>query len=120
MASVGLPGFVGFAGELLVFFGAFGSGEPKIGIIDGKEVFGFNMYQIATTCAVWGIVISAIYMLRAYRRIFMGPLPERWSRLPDLSGFSRAAIILLIAVMLILGFFPQILVNLATPALLVP
>ncbi len=120
MASVGLPGFVGFAGELLVFFGAFASGEAKMGIVDGVEVFGFNFYQIATICAVWGIVISAVYMLRAYRRIFMGPLPERWSRLRDLSGFSRASIILLIAVMLILGFFPQILVNLATPSLLVP
>jgi NADH:ubiquinone oxidoreductase subunit 4 (subunit M) len=50
----------------------------------------------------------------------MGPLPERWSRLPDLSGLSQFAIVLLIAVMLVLGFFPQILVNLATPALLIP
>jgi NADH-quinone oxidoreductase subunit M len=65
-------------------------------------------------------VISAIYMLRAYRRVFMGPLPDRWSRLPDLSGFPHAAIVLLIAVMLFFGFFPQILVNLVTPALLLP
>jgi len=120
MASVGLPGFVGFAGELMVFFGSFAAGQPMIGFANGKEVFGFNPYQIATIIAVWGIVISAIYMLRGYRKVFMGPLSERWSRLPDLSGVSQLAIVLLIAVMLLLGFFPQILVNLATPALLIP
>jgi NADH-quinone oxidoreductase subunit M len=120
MASVGLPGFVGFAGELLVFFGGFVGGQSLMGTAEGKEVFAFNGFQIATICAVWGIVISAIYMLRAYRRVFMGPLPDRWSRLPDLAGFPRAAVVLLIAVMLFFGFFPQILVNLATPALLLP
>jgi len=65
-------------------------------------------------------VISAIYMLRAYRRIFMGPLPERWSRLPDLAGLPRIAAVLLIGVMLFFGFFPQLLVNLVTPALFQP
>lgn len=116
MASVGLPGFVGFAGELMVFFGSFDAGQSMMGFANGKEVFGFNAYQIATIIAVWGIVISAIYMLRGYRNVFMGPLPERWSRLPDLGGLSQLAIVLLIAVMLVLGFFPQILVNLTIPA----
>jgi NADH-quinone oxidoreductase subunit M len=120
MASVGLPGFVGFAGELLIFFGSFASGVPEMGFVDGKEVFGFNGFQIATICAVWGIVISAIYMLRAYRRVFMGPLSDRWSRLSDLSGLPHAAIVILLAIMLFFGFFPQILVNLVTPALLLP
>jgi len=50
----------------------------------------------------------------------MGPLPERWSRLPDLAGFPHAAIIILLAIMLFFGFFPQLLVNLVTPALLLP
>ena len=84
------------------------------------EVFSFTSIQIVTICAVWGIVISAIYMLRAYRKIFMGPLPERWSRLPDLAGLPRVAVVLLIGVMLFYGFFPQLLVNLVTPALLQP
>ena len=120
MASVGLPGFVGFASELMVFFGSFVGGQSLMGSSGGVEIFRFNAFQIATICAVWGIVISAIYMLRAYRRIFMGPLPERWSGLADLSGLPRAAVWLLIAAMLVFGFFPQILVNLVTPALLLP
>jgi NADH-quinone oxidoreductase subunit M len=120
MASVGLPGFVGFASELMVFFGSFVGGQSLMGSSGGVEIFRFNAFQIATICAVWGIVISAIYMLRACRRIFMGPLPERWSGLADLSGLPRAAVWLLIAAMLVFGFFPQILVNLVTPALLLP
>ena len=120
MASVGLPGFLGFASELMVFFGAFVGGQSLMGAAGGQEIFKFNAFQIATICAVWGIVISAIYMLRAYRRIFMGPLPERWSGLADISGLPRAAVVLLLGVMLVFGFFPQILVNLVTPALLLP
>jgi len=120
MASVGLPGFLGFASELMVFFGAFVGGQSLMGTAGGQEIFKFNAFQIATICAVWGIVISAIYMLRAYRRIFMGPLPERWSGLADISGLPRAAVVLLLGVMLVFGFFPQILVNLVTPALLLP
>lgn len=120
MASVGLPGFIGFASELMVFFGAFTGQHSLMGMQAGKEIFRFNAMQITTICAVWGIVISAIYMLRAYRRVFMGPLPERWSRLPDLAGLPRVTAVLLIAVMLVFGFFPQILVNLVTPALLQP
>lgn len=122
MASVGLPGFIGFASELMVFFGSFVS-EPTLmrpQTQSAGELFQFTPIQIVTICAVWGIVISAIYMLRAYRRIFMGPLPDRWSRLPDLAGLSRVAAVLLIAVMLFFGFFPQLLVNLVTPALLLP
>jgi NADH:ubiquinone oxidoreductase subunit 4 (subunit M) len=50
----------------------------------------------------------------------MGPLSDRWSRLPDLAGLPHAAIVILLAIMLFFGFLPQILVNLVTPALLLP
>jgi NADH-quinone oxidoreductase subunit M len=120
MASVGLPGFIGFAAELMVFFGSFAGAPPAMGVFDGKEVFAFNFLQIGTICAVWGIVISAIYMLRAYRRIFMGPLNDSWTSIGDLNGVPRAAIVLIIGIMLFFGFFPQILVNLITPALILP
>lgn len=110
-AAIGLPGFVGFAGELLVFFGSFIGGEPLMDSINGKEIFALNNFQIATACAVWGVVISAVYMLRAYRRIFFGPLNDRWAGLPEISGLTRGAIVTLIVVMLVTGFFPGLLIN---------
>jgi len=113
MAAIGLPGFVGFAGEILVFFGSFVAGEPLMGVTSGgRELFQFNNYQIATICALWGVVISAVYMLRAYRRVFFGPLNDRWSGLGEISGSARIAIAALIVVMLVTGFFPGLLVKL--------
>ena len=110
-AAIGLPGFVGFAGELLVFFGSFIGGEPLMGSQNGLEIFALNNFQIATICAVWGVVISAVYMLRAYRRIFFGPLNDRWAGLREISGLTRGAIVTLIVVMLVTGFFPRLLLN---------
>jgi NADH-quinone oxidoreductase subunit M len=110
-AAIGLPGFVGFAGELLVFFGSFVGGEPLMGAVNGKEIFQLNNFQIATICAVWGVVISAVYMLRAYRRIFFGPLNDRWAGLPEISGLARVAVVTLIVVMLVTGFLPWLLIK---------
>lgn len=110
-AAIGLPGFVGFPGELLVFFGSFVGGEPLMDSVNGVEIFALNNFQIATVGAVWGVVISAVYMLRAYRRIFFGPLNDRWAGLPEISGPARVAIVSLIVVMLVTGFFPHLLIK---------
>ena len=60
-ASIGLPGFANFASEIMVFFGAFQFTNPS------PVGFKFDSYKIAVILALWGVVISAIYMLRAYR-----------------------------------------------------
>jgi NADH-quinone oxidoreductase subunit M len=112
MASVGLPGFANFAGELMIFFGAFSAGAPAR--------FGFNEFQVATVIAVWGVVISAIYMLRSYRRIFMGPIGDKWKDLPDIGALPRICVAGLIVLLLVAGFFPQIVLNYVTPALMWP
>lgn len=109
MASIGLPGFANFAGEVLVFFGAFAS---------GIQATGLNSFQIATAIAIWGIVISAVYMLRAYRHIFFGEMSAKCSELADMPLSRRAPILLLIAVLLAVGFYPQMLIVYLTPALI--
>src|SRR5438093_11527355 len=68
-AAIGLPGFANFASDILIFFGA---------IRNGWEMQRFHIFQIATVLALWGVVISTIYMLRAYRSAFMGTINERW------------------------------------------
>jgi len=82
-----------------------------MGAVNGKEIFQLNNFQIATICAVWGVVLSAVYMLRAYRRIFFGPLNDRWAGLQEISGLSRVAIVTLIVVMLATGFLPWLLIK---------
>jgi NADH-quinone oxidoreductase subunit M len=60
MAGCGLPGFANFAGELLVMIGAWK---------------GLSNFVVA---AAWGgLVIGAIYMLRAVRAVLHGPVADK-------------------------------------------
>ena len=123
-ASIGLPGFANFASELMVFFGAFGSGSGASGLEAGL-LKRFDFHQVATVCGLWGVVISAIYMLRAYRRIFLGqphaaPVPSGvdGTALPgDLLGGQRWALALLLAGLITVGFQPKVLVMPLKPVL---
>ncbi|MGZ5019341.1 MAG: complex I subunit 4 family protein [Chthoniobacterales bacterium] len=105
-AAIGLPGFANFAAEVMVFFGAFHN---------GADMERFHIMQIATVLGLWGVVISAVYMLRAYRAVFMGSMPERWTTLTDLRTYFRLPIGLLVAALLCVGFFPQTFVRILTP-----
>jgi NADH-quinone oxidoreductase subunit M len=106
-AAIGLPGFANFAGEIMIFFGAFRN---------GWEIGRFHIFQIATVLALWGVVLSTVYMLRAYRKTFMGNIREQWQKLPDLSPALRVPVTLLVAALLCCGFFPQFFVGMITPA----
>ena len=97
MASVGLPGFANFAGEILVFFGAALS----------FYAHGDLIMLIAIVIGVWGVVISAIYLLRAYRNIFWGPIAARWESLTDIAPTARYSVILLLIPLMIARFYPQ-------------
>ena len=102
MASVGLPGFANFAGEILVFFGATAYGPAMI---------------LPVIVGVWGVVISAIYMLRAYRSTFWGPMMARWDSLTDITPTALWSVILLLVPLMIVGFYPQLLVKMVTTAI---
>ena len=106
-AAIGLPGFANFAGEIMIFFGAFKN---------GWEIGRFHIFQIATVLALWGVVISTVYMLRAYRKTFMGALNERWNGLVDLRPGLRVPVALLVGALLCYGFFPQSFVRMIAPA----
>src|SRR5216110_3166053 len=106
-AAIGLPGFANFAAEVMIFFGAFKS---------GWEMERFHLFQIATVLGLWGVVISAVYMLRAYRKTFMGTLAARWKDLVDLRPSLRVPVTLLVGAVLCYGFFPQSFVRIIAPA----
>ena len=93
-ASSGLPGLANFVAELMVFIGAF------------KE------YPVHAIIAVFGIIITATYMLRCMRDVFFREPMEKWDDLRDASTFvERLPFVLLIAVLLIVGFYPAVLVD---------
>lgn len=66
-AGLGLPGLSGFISEALVFLGSFKS------------------HPILTFVAVFGIVLTAAYMLWAYMRIFFGKVNEKYRNLEEIN-----------------------------------
>ncbi len=104
-ASIGLPGFGNFAAEIMVFLGGFAE----------KPSDHLAPLQVATILALWGVVISAVYMLRAFRQVFQGEPAEVCTRATDLSGTSRAPILLLLVALLATGFFPELLLQAIRP-----
>jgi NADH-quinone oxidoreductase subunit M len=92
-AGCGLPGFANFAGEITVFFGA------------------WKVFPLVTGIACWGaLIIGAVYMLRAVRAILHGPLPGKWANVIDAPHLWRKApFILLLASLIVFGFFPRLL-----------
>ena len=102
MASIGLPGLANFAGEVMVFIAGFRNWQP------GESL---GPVQLATIIALWGLVISAVYMLRAYRRIFQGPEVQATSKSDDLSTDERPPAAFLAFVLLLVGLFPNLLLG---------
>ncbi|HON06634.1 MAG TPA: NADH-quinone oxidoreductase subunit M [Verrucomicrobiota bacterium] len=99
-AGCGLPGFANFVGELLVFFGAW------------KD---FSFYVVL---GAWGaLVIGAIYMLGAARKILHGELKPEFSRIRDAQTFWRKIpYSILIAALLFFGIFPVVLTKRIEPS----
>jgi NADH-quinone oxidoreductase subunit M len=103
MASSGLPGFANFVSEVMVFIGAWSQGS--------------TVFRIATICAVWGIVVTATYLLRAVRASFFGPLDEQWNMLKDATTWKQKfPYAFLIAVLLVVGFWPRALTDIIKPS----
>lgn len=105
-AAIGLPGFANFAAEVMIFFGAFRN---------GFAIDRFHIFQIATVLALWGVVISAVYMLRAYRKVFMGTMDDRWKEIVDLRPNLRVSVALLVAALLWFGFYPPSIIRILSP-----
>jgi NADH-quinone oxidoreductase subunit M len=97
MAGCGLPGFAGFFGEAMVFFGS------------------WNHSEVVTILAIWGaLIIAGVYMLRAIRSIWHGDKEQ-----PGLSdatdAWRRLPYGLLLAGLIVFGCFPRLLTdNIAT------
>mgnify|MGYP006967050453 CR=1 FL=1 len=68
--------------------------------------------QITTILSLWGVVLSAVYMLRAYRRVFQGPAVAATEHAADLTFKDRLAPALLGVCLLAVGIYPNLLLQL--------
>ena len=92
-AAIGLPGLNEFVSEFLSYLGA------------------FQTYRWVTILSSIGIILTAGYMLLAFQRVFLGELPDKWKSLPDVNRRELAALVPLMAIAILLGIFPSILLH---------
>jgi len=99
MASIGLPGFANFWGEFTVFIAL------------------WENHAWAVAPAVFGVVISAIYGLRAAANIFFGPKTEAFKEslgqreIGDITLAERAPATILLVALFMVGIWPMSISN---------
>jgi NADH-quinone oxidoreductase subunit M len=98
LATLGLPGMSGFVAEFVTFVGA------------------YRTQPILTVLCVFGIVLSAGYMLWTVGRVFFGPLDPRYLTIGDARGVELVPLFALTAAILLFGCFPTLLVEVVQPS----
>ncbi|MEV4941266.1 complex I subunit 4 family protein [Streptomyces zaomyceticus] len=107
VASLGLPGLAGFWGEMLALFGAF---EPAEGL--SRPAFLTFM-----AIGAFGTLLTAAYLLLVVRRVCMGgPRPAGETPIADIRGYEFAAWTPLVALTVLAGLWPAVLLGLTDPA----
>ncbi|WP_120947337.1 complex I subunit 4 family protein [Helicobacter mehlei] len=89
LANVGMPLTSGFVGEFLSLLGF------------------FNVSPLITLLAGSTIILSAIYMLNLYRKVFLGVPNRRSQALKDLCGREKFILATLIVAILFFGIYPK-------------
>mgnify|MGYP003837906321 CR=1 FL=1 len=98
MSSLALPGLSSFVSEFLVLVGT------------------FTRYPVAAVIATFGIVLAALYILIPVQRALHGPTEPGNENLKDLNLREKIAIAPVIAVIVVLGFYPAPALNIINPA----
>ena len=78
---------------------------------------GFCVFRTLTIIGTLGILLNAIYFLRAYQKIFLGPLNDKYKNLEDISSRELVTIIPLAIIILFFGVYPAPLLNMISPAM---
>lgn len=91
LASLGLPALSGFVAEFMAFLGYFES-RP-----------------VLTAVGALGIILAAVYVLRAILSITYGPQREAFAELKEARMSEALPMITLVAFILLLGVYPAVL-----------
>ncbi|WOP19027.1 NADH-quinone oxidoreductase subunit M [Raineyella sp. LH-20] len=99
LSALALPGLSSFVSEFMVLAGTF-SRTPWIAAL-----------------AASALLLSAIYVMAVYQRTMTGPVTDQVTRTvhADLTLRERVAVVPLLAIILVLGFFPRPALQLAEP-----
>ena len=98
LSSLALPGLSSFVSEFLVLVGT------------------FTRYPVHAIIATFGIVLAALYILIPVQKALHGPTTPGNESLKDLNLREKLAIAPIIAVIVVLGFYPSPLLKVINPA----
>jgi len=98
-AGLGLPALSGFISEALCFIG------------------GFSAFKLLTAIGTLGILLNAIYFLRAYQRVFLGPLNKAYDKLSDINARELTTVLPIAFLVLLFGVYPKPLVNMVSSSI---
>lgn len=99
LSSVALPSTAGFVSEFLVLLGSYLSGK------------------IWVYFAVLGVVLTAVYMLNAFQKIFFGEVNKLSAKQKDLSLKEAFILTPLCVLVFVMGLFPSLFLNLSQSSL---
>ncbi|WP_210364433.1 NADH-quinone oxidoreductase subunit M [Bacillus sp. REN3] len=91
MASLGLPGMSGFVSEFMAFLGLF------------KEM------PILAAVGALGIIMTAVYLLRAVLAITFGKAEREFVGISDIRSFEWAPVLILVGLIVLIGVYPAVL-----------
>ena len=101
LSSIGLPGTNGFVGEFLVLLGGFES-----------------TLRWYTVVAASGVILSAVYMLWMFQRVMFGELDNpKNQKLLDLNAREIVIMVPLVALIFIMGVYPNPFIEKMDPAI---
>lgn len=94
LCGMGVPGFASFWAELLVFISA------------------VQVYPVLGVIAIVGLIFTAAYTLRVLGKAMFGPRNPDWDHLKDVGPWLLTPRAILVAVLILFGFFPVIILDL--------
>jgi NADH-quinone oxidoreductase subunit M len=107
LVSMGMPGLSGFIAEFPIFMGVWNGTT-----IDLSAVFSLNpanYYNWIAILSVFGIVITAAYILRAVGTVFFGDYEgEKWHDMRPLLAIDKLTLVGFSAILILIGVLPMV------------
>jgi NADH-quinone oxidoreductase subunit M len=94
MASLGLPGMSGFISEFMAFLGL------------------FKVMPALAAVGTLGIIMTAVYLLRAVLNMTFGKNHQSYEGVTDLKGIEVLPVAILLGFIILIGIYPTILTEL--------
>jgi NADH-quinone oxidoreductase subunit M len=110
LVSMGMPGLSGFIAEFPIFLGVWQGGAMDLA--NTPTVFGLNpanYYPLLAILAVFGIIITAAYILRAISTVFFGEYdPHKWHDMRAITTLDKGALLMFVAILIVIGLIPSV------------